>query len=603
MASGFRKAQEFWDEQADFEALKNHEVRHQHGRGPCSIFILDTSSSLGEEGFQQMKETFSTIIDECANHPDIDENVAVILCGKQTRFHRYYSNQYMDIKHCLNDVEFGGPTPLTAAFILATACLSREVGHTKRIGDFHVHPRIILISDGRPTDLRATGEVQDSSAYETEEDKTKMLDYTRSIGSVHPIFCIPVGSNPDLVTLDFMSAQSRGGKIVYPEEARQFAKYSENMKTASMLSFTMKNDGFDREMILTLLACKFPERDFSELDQKDIVEICSKKSLYKSWDEIYTELDDEMNYIFQERDPGMLPLGSRVKRGRDWEWNNQDNNGPGTVIGHSEKIGLLYVEWDTGSRHPYRYGPIIDKYDVTVCNEPRILNKESIAVGSLVKKGSDWDWRDQEKSNGSIGTVYRRKHNGIVLVRWQNGQTTESRFGYHGKFDLRVCDPFSAESVEYLQEQIRKAELSESSVEQSESSPSNAACASGNITDIKSSKIYKNSNAGLSLLTMPKGKYFKNDKCEDKSTDVEANGMLNSLTFPASDQWLWKDKQGQWNPYPININDKINRCYVRNPNSTVIVTIEKNTYRVVMTKGIQINLTTREESEVKIVKN
>ncbi|XP_062586133.1 uncharacterized protein LOC134247763 isoform X2 [Saccostrea cucullata] len=405
------------------------------------------------------------------------------------------------------------------------------------------------------------------------------------------------------VTLDFMSAQSRGGKIVYPEEARQIAKYSENIKTASVLSFTMKNDGFDREMILTLLACKFPERDFSELDQKDIVEICSKKSLYKSWDDICTELDDEMNYIFQERDPGMLPLGSRVKRGRDWKYNNQDKNGPGTVIGHSEKIGFLYVEWDTGSRYPYRYGPIIDKYDVTLCNEPRILNKEPIAVGSLVKKGPDWDWRDQEKSTGSIGSVYRRKHNGIVLVRWQNGQTTENRFGFRGRFDLRVCDPFSAEAVEYLQEQIRKAELSESSVEQSESSPSKAACASENDVDIKSSKICKNSNARLLPLTMPKGKYFKNDRFEDKLTDVEADEMLDSLTFSVPDQWLWKDKQGQWNPYPRKMNDKIHRSYKRNPNSTVIVTIKENTYRVVMAKCIQINLTTREESEVKIVKN
>ncbi|XP_062567097.1 uncharacterized protein LOC134229367 [Saccostrea cucullata] len=102
---------------------------------------------------------------------------------------------------------------------------------------------------------------------------------------------------------------------------------------------------------------------------------------------------------------------------------------------------------------------------------------------------------------------------------------------------------------------------------------------------------------------MPKGKYFKNEKVENESTDEEVDGMSNSMTSSASDQWLWKDKQCQWNPYPREINDKINRCYKRNPNSTVIVTIKDNTYRVVLAKGIQINLTTREESEVKFVKN
>lgn len=38
---------------------------------------------------------------EYSQHPDIDENVAVIVCGRQTKFLRYYSNQYEDIKHCL----------------------------------------------------------------------------------------------------------------------------------------------------------------------------------------------------------------------------------------------------------------------------------------------------------------------------------------------------------------------------------------------------------------------------------------------------------------------------------------------------------------------
>lgn len=38
---------------------------------------------------------------EYSKHPDIDENVAVIVCGRQTKFLRYFSNQYEDIKRCL----------------------------------------------------------------------------------------------------------------------------------------------------------------------------------------------------------------------------------------------------------------------------------------------------------------------------------------------------------------------------------------------------------------------------------------------------------------------------------------------------------------------
>lgn len=44
--------------------------------------------------------TFDLIL-EYSEHPDIDENVAVIVCGRQTKFLRHYSNQYQDIKRCL----------------------------------------------------------------------------------------------------------------------------------------------------------------------------------------------------------------------------------------------------------------------------------------------------------------------------------------------------------------------------------------------------------------------------------------------------------------------------------------------------------------------
>lgn len=46
-----------------FYLITDRELRFQHGTGPCNVFILDTSSSLGKEGFTQMKEAFTSIID------------------------------------------------------------------------------------------------------------------------------------------------------------------------------------------------------------------------------------------------------------------------------------------------------------------------------------------------------------------------------------------------------------------------------------------------------------------------------------------------------------------------------------------------------------
>ena len=33
----------------------------------------------------------------------------------------------------------------------------------------------------------------------------------------------------------------------------------------------------------------------------------------------------------------MPPIGSRVRRGPDWRWDNQDDNLPGTVIAHKNR--------------------------------------------------------------------------------------------------------------------------------------------------------------------------------------------------------------------------------------------------------------------------
>lgn len=64
--------------------------------------------------------------------------------------------------------------------------------------------------------------------------------------------------------------------------------------------------------------------------------MCSKKTLFCSLDEQNEEVGDETD-MFKERNPTMPCLGSRVRRGRDWKWDNQDNMGPGTVIGHHKE--------------------------------------------------------------------------------------------------------------------------------------------------------------------------------------------------------------------------------------------------------------------------
>ena len=124
----------------------------------------------------------------------------------------------------------------------------------------------------------------------------------------------------------------------------------------------------------------------------DIIEICTKKYLYQTLEDTLDDRCITNDVQSAGRDPLLLPVGSRVRRGRDWQWGDQDNFGAGTVVRHP-KSGWLVVKWDNGFTTNYRYGsshgiPNMNKYDVEVCEEPRALNNELIAVGCVVKRGT-----------------------------------------------------------------------------------------------------------------------------------------------------------------------------------------------------------------------
>ncbi|XP_078314706.1 uncharacterized protein LOC111131205 isoform X1 [Crassostrea virginica] len=596
MLRKFGSAEEFWQAQASFEAIKNRQLRYQHGQGVCNIFILDTSSSLGEDGFKEMKETFISIIDEYAKYPAMDENVAVIVCGKTVRFQRYYSNHYEDIKHCLDEVEFGGPSPLTAAFFLSVGAITNGASHTRVMNEFKIHPRLILISDGRPTSITDDFSITDDSGQmEREEDKHLLLQFTSQLGKLHPFFCIPVGRRPDLTLLNFLCSQS-GGKIVYPYEARQFAKYSRNTKVAAMLFSKRRTESTDKERILMTLASEFPQWEFSDKDQDDIYEIYSKRPMLCSMDERKFE-----KHSFEERDPQMPTLGTRVRRGPDWMWKEQDNYGPGTVIAHSNEDGWLFVEWDTGNYNAYRYGPVLNKYDVKCCNEPRILCNESIATGCLVTRGPDWEWDDQDGGMGKIGCVLNVQGSGIVLVRWQHGFISQYRFGSNGKFDLEICDPFLPEAIKYIEDKMQN--VAHAVFSSNDTQPFLQEDLENTCSPVKYEKLEKKTEnvwKPRHVLHVTKGKYFKNKEVDMSSSDIETDRLNISY---AKKQWFWKDGEGKWNPYSRETNARINKCHQRDPKSTVVVSVNNTSYRIVMAKNIQINLATREISEIKLVED
>nr|XP_022328228.1 E3 ubiquitin-protein ligase HERC2-like isoform X2 [Crassostrea virginica] len=73
----------------------------------------------------------------------------------------------------------------------------------------------------------------------------------------------------------------------------------------------------------------------------------------------------------------MMKIGTRVMRGVDWKWGDQDGPAPslGRVIGELGDDGWIRVHWDTGSTNSYRMGKE-GKYDLKLAEPPEMPDND-----------------------------------------------------------------------------------------------------------------------------------------------------------------------------------------------------------------------------------
>uniref|UniRef100_A0A1A8PRE6 E3 ubiquitin-protein ligase HERC2 n=3 Tax=Nothobranchius rachovii TaxID=451742 RepID=A0A1A8PRE6_9TELE len=92
----------------------------------------------------------------------------------------------------------------------------------------------------------------------------------------------------------------------------------------------------------------------------------------------------------------MMKIGTRVMRGVDWKWGDQDGPAPGLgrVIGELGEDGWIRVQWDTSSTNSYRMGKE-GKYDLKLADPPPAAqptteesDTEDDIEGELIEKSS-----------------------------------------------------------------------------------------------------------------------------------------------------------------------------------------------------------------------
>ncbi|XP_061171956.1 uncharacterized protein LOC133181481 [Saccostrea echinata] len=623
----------YWVNRAHEEAVENRKLKYQQGSGPCVMFALDTSGSMAGEGFQQMKRAFTDIIDEYAKG-HMDETVAVVTFGEEVRFRHYYSNNYQSLKRCLDGMDCKGASPIKAAITLCLSGLLFGGGYTTEIGTFQVEAKLILITDGKPTTSNMIGGEEDEDFMDPVETRKSLMNLIGDIGRGISLNCIPVGEDPDFCLLGSIAYSSRGGKLIQPQQATQYGRYHANMRHISkkLAKGCVYGRKEQNQILQNIPDKKFSQGDLelamfstgimnqsTDEDRDDILELISEKTTYKRKPGIVNEdNDDDENCEFN---PEMLPVGTRVRRGPDWRWGDQDCHGPGTVVNHNDngRDGWLRVVWDTGSSFPYRYGSIgmFENFDLVECDEPRILNDELIAVGCLVERGPDWQWEDQDGGKGNIGVVYKTKRNAVVYVRWPNSNKSNYRFGYDGKFDVQLCDPFDSDVVKRLQQQKQDAgEMSSSKL----ANETNAVKlkllylqAPESREDEKESKNISSRDSIVTpfvnrpvLSSIRNQNVTTNDDPGDVyhfcgrsgSIDDELNDEIK-IDFPHTDIWQFKGEDGQWKNFPKDINQKIDSNYRKNNKGTVLVNIRDSWYRIVSSKMKMIDIKSRHSTDIR----
>ncbi|XP_046572293.1 uncharacterized protein LOC124280411 isoform X2 [Haliotis rubra] len=486
-----------------------------------TLLCLDVSSSTSRESYHQLKTTalsFISGVEDIAEELGVEENIAIVTLGSKAKVVHHLTNDYESLRDAIEEMECCARSSKTylEGILVCLAALTK--GGVCNFGGFlRVPPRLIVVTDGLTPEKM--DQCRDSQALQEMGS-----EFVRS-NVVSPILVVPHG-NPNVVVTDYLKTMVRicKGEIVY--DIKSACSYQRMQKfCAQIIRYVKSQCGLKTstaanvDIILDCLSA-----DFSATEKNTIRSIVRDQLDLEEKDAGDTTL---FNNIQESTSCHiLLQLGTRVARGPDWKWANEDSDCPGTVINHGPNHGMLWVVWDNALSNTYRYG-YYGSYDVwPVEDRPRLLGEDGdIDIGVQVERGPDWleSYSDQDGGPKSYGTVIR-KRGGRVMVLWRNGDVYEYRFGENGKYDLTARDP---------------AEL---------------------LMDSQQNNPDGERSAG------------KHEK--QYETKQQISGSRSSYT------WQWLDPQGVWQTYSPEQCAKLSQTYSKRPDGSCLVQKNGKSFRV-----------------------
>ncbi|XP_071117239.1 uncharacterized protein [Haliotis cracherodii] len=494
-----------------------------------TVLCVDVSESVGESGLGELKEFANRFIDgieTMAEQHGLEENIGVVAMGGDVSVVQELTNDYGRVRDTIDDLVLRGTSPMFEAIVVSVASIRNRAG-VLRIGGIHkVKPRIIFLTDGF-----ATSEDQSDgpdTAIHDSNLKVQIVRLTtvlaREKSDTVPLLWVPVG-NADK---SFLSSLARLGnqELVEGKDIHSLCNRYRLQDTIAKIyiclekTFSEDKEGIERN--IDAVAGAFMG-DMTHEEKVTVIQAVKEKIQTKD-----TKLPDDgpSDYDNVLERKGLPPLGSRVIRGPDWKYGDQDVEGPGTVVNHANDHQFLWVQWDLSySNCRYRYG-YEEHFDVLLIDQPRRLaTHELIEIGVKVKRGVDWSYADQDGGPDGRGIVIRKRKDGRVKVRWDNGHINSYYFGGHGKFDLEVST-----------EEDELSAVIAASLEETASPPR-----------------------------------------EHQDEDVRRSLQTDDRPYMV---WQWKDDDGNWRLYTQKQIEKLEREYVRKSARSCVLQKGGQSFRV-----------------------
>ncbi|XP_013417662.1 uncharacterized protein LOC106178854 [Lingula anatina] len=316
--------------------------------GLDTVLCVDVSGSMQGEPFTRLKRGINQMLDdmEYANNIyEFEEDVALVTFGGEIAATVVpLTTDYYQIRRALENIQPQGMSPLVPGILEAQREIQRNSGQLVVSGR-KVSARILVFTDGHPSDDNdvgaedvpfgsTTAKYKTATALQMYADDTDRHNKAATTfiacgGKIDTNFLtsvVKIGNGVLLSADDDVTWRKLGGYYKRKVWVCRFAapfKGTDDMKR--LVGQDVKT--FEYWMKATKGA-EIMEADMSEFDMKEMFNMMLELQ--------ENDKDDDS----RESDPEVqvhLPIGTRVRRGPDWKWEDQDGGGPGTVVGYGKR--------------------------------------------------------------------------------------------------------------------------------------------------------------------------------------------------------------------------------------------------------------------------